>query len=219
MTNYFIAVDDNDECLMHYGVLGMKWGHHIFGGKKIGKGKRRGKKIEAATQPAKPVSVEEARRIASTTSDPREVLKYAHMFNANELGEYTRRLQSMNQLGQMTPKKESTGKKVLKGIAATTAAVGTVATAAKMLGFDTDGALKGVGKFVKDTYSDMGSAMKRGDYDMKKSAAARKAKEALKKKAMSTFDINELDKLKDYLTPEEFAKRIDLLSKYKALTK
>lgn len=214
MNDYLIiGADCDDNYLMHYGRRGMKWGQNIFGKKLIGGGKKNKKSV----QNEKPVSVEEARRIASTTRNPNDVLKYAHMFNANELNEYTRRIQSMNQLASMKPK--SRGKKILEGVAATTAAVGTVTAAAKLLGIDTSKATNAVGDFVKGKYSDVYEAVKRGDYDLNKSAQARKQKETNRKAAMSTLDPDVLNKFKDLLSDDELAKRIDIINKYKQIMK
>ena len=205
--------DEDENSLSHYGVLGMKWGHRKP--KLIPIGKNRKKNQNKSQTKEKPISVEEARKIASSTSDPRVVLKYAHMFNANELNEYTRRLQSMNQLGQMQPK--SKAKKVLEGIAAGTAAVGTVAAAGKVLGLDVGEVGKKIGKGVKNYYSDVAEAAKRGDWDTAKSAEARKTKEANRKTAMNTLDPETLDRLKSYLNADELSKRIETINKYTSM--
>lgn len=123
----------------------------------------------------------------------------------------------MNQLASMKPK--SRGKKILEGVAATTAAVGTVTAAAKLLGIDTSKATNAVGDFVKGKYSDVYEAVKRGDYDINKSAQARKQKETNRKTAMSTLDPEVLNKFKDLLSDDELAKRIDIINKYKQIMK
>lgn len=206
--------------LFHSGVPGMKWHKHIFGkwqkqatyaeGMSDPNAKDRKhrpiakKSSKSKGEPEKKMTKEEIRKKCMEADDPKFILENKHLLTTNELNEISRRMQVTQQLKSMSSNSKNDTSKVKKAVAtgvAVAGAVGTTAATLKKLGIiDIQDVAS---KKVKDVAQDMIKGKKLGS-----TSAARKRDAAYKKQAMKTWDINELDKLRAFLTDDEYAKRL-----------
>lgn len=216
-----MELDYNNLELFHSGVRGMKWHRHLFGkwqkqatyangtsdpngGKSrkhnpVAKDSKSSKKGKNATE--KKMTKEQIRKKCLEGDDPAFILANKHLLTTNELGEITRRMQSTQQIRNMTPKTESKAKKVMKTAGKVVAATTATTAALKRLGIvDVD---KILGEKIKDVATDLKKGQTVGT-----TQASRKRDKAYKDTAKKTWDINELDKLRNFLSEEEYAKRL-----------
>lgn len=106
--------------LRHYGVLGMKWGQHIFGKDKIASGNKKKKDEE--------LSPEEKKEQVLKSRSAAELYKNADLFTTQELRSVYDRLNLERNIQNLIPAEVSKGKKFVNSTSVLSNSLGNMAS-------------------------------------------------------------------------------------------